>query len=88
MDSRSAVRGAIVTKFLEYRAQISSLEETLDRDIRLISTIRTRFREEVPRVLEMLEEASYKRIEEAIWRYRALDSVLTQLNRAIEESSL
>jgi len=85
MDSRSAVRGAIVTKFLEYRAQLSSLEETLDRDIRLISQIRTRFRE-VPRVLEMMEVASYRRIEEAIARYRALDSVLTQLNRAIEES--
>ncbi len=87
MDTRSAVRGAIATKFLEYRAQLSSLDETLDRDIRLISQIRTRF-SEVPRVLEMMEAVSYRRVEEAIWRYRALDAVLTQLHRAIEESSL
>ena len=89
MDSRElrfVVRGALVAKFLEYRAQISSLEETLDRDILLISKIHTRFREEVPRVLEMMANASYRRIEEASARYRVLDSVLTQLNRTIEES--
>ena len=89
MDARElrfVVRGALVAKFLEYRAQISSLEETLDRDVSLVSKIHARFRDEIPRVLEMMLNASYRRIEEAGAKYRVLDSVLEQLRHAIVES--